>query len=363
MKVLHVSHHFWPCTGGTEKYTLDLCLELKKTGIQTELVCLNKCSKGKKKLKEKETIKGIKVNRIPFWDLRIYKIAPKVIEFIKNFDLVHVHGIGFFSDFILAKKNEHKKPVLISTHGGIFHTNKKSLLKKLYNDYWLKHHLKKADKIIADSRNDFEQFKKVSDKVVFVQNAVNTKKFEFKGKKDFNKTVFVGRISKNKRIDLLIKRFAEANKQFPKKSLEIIGEDFHRITKELKEKIKEKKLEKKIFFTGKINEKKLIKKVKQAGFNLSASEYEGFGIAVIEGMASGTIPVVNNIQAFRELIKNNKTGYLIDFKEKNSLTKIFEKKETELNKVSKNCLQEAKKFGWKKKVKEIEKIYKNCINK
>ncbi len=363
MKILHISHHFWPCIGGTEKYIMDLCLEQKKKKNTVEVVCLNKCSGSKKKLKGTETIKGIKINRIPFWDLRLYKVALKVTEFIEGFDLIHVHGIGFFSDFILAKKNQHKKPIVISTHGGIYHTNKKSLIKKFYSDVWLNHHLKKADAIIADSENDFDQFKKISKKVVLVQNAVDTKKFVYKGKKDFNKLIFVGRISKNKRIDLLINRFAEVAEKFPDKKLEIIGEDFDGIVKELKTKVKEKKMEKKVFFRGKISEKKLIKKVKKAGFHLSASEYEGFGMAIIESIAAGTIPIVNNIKAFRELVKEDKTGYLIDFKEKNSLKKVFEKKEKTLNKISKNCIKEAKNYSWKEKVKEIEKIYKNCINK
>jgi len=363
MKVLHVSHHFFPCIGGTEKYIMDLCIASKKRGIETEVVCLNKCSASKKQLKGKETIKGITVNRIPFWDLRLYKVALKVTEFIEGFDLIHVHGIGFFSDFILTKKNSHKKPVVISTHGGIYHTNKKSLLKKFYSEVWLNHHLKKADAIIADSENDFCQFKKISKKVILVQNAVYTKKFVYRGKKDFNELIFVGRISKNKRIDLLIDRFAEATEKFQNKKLEIIGEDFDGIAKELKTKVKEKKLEKKVFFGGKISEKELIEKTKKAGFHLSASEYEGFGMAVIESMASGTIPVVNNIKAFRELVKDNKTGYLIDFKEKNSLKKVFEKKEKTLNKISKNCIKESGKYSWKEKVEEIEKIYKDCINK
>jgi alpha-1,3-mannosyltransferase len=363
MKVLHITHHFFPCIGGTEKYVMDLCLELKKRGIKVEVVCLNKCPKETKKLKEKERVKGIKINRIPFWDFHLYKIAPKVIHFIKGFDLIHVHGIGFFSDFLLTKKKEHKKPVVISTHGGIFHTNKKSMLKKFYYNFWLKHQLKKADIIIADSENDFEQFKKISNKVLLLQNAVNTKKFYFKGKKDYNKAIFVGRISKNKRIDLLIERFAEITKKHPKKTLEIIGKDFDGITEKLKKKIKETKTEKKVFFRGKLTEKKLIEKIKQAGFYLSASEYEGFGIAVIEAMAAGTIPVLNNIKAFRELVENKKTGFLIDFNKKNSLKKIMEKKENELKKISSNCLKEAKKHSWKRKVKEIEKIYKDCINK
>jgi len=361
MKVLHISHHFFPCLGGTEKYVMDLCFELKRNGIEPEVVCLNTCHNSRKKLKEKETVKRIKVTRIPFIDFRIYKIAPKVMDYIKDFDLIHVHGIGFFSDYILAKKNQHKKPVIISTHGGIFHTNKKSLLKKFYHNYWLKHHLKKADKIIADSENDFEQFRKISSKTVFVQNAVDTKKFSYKGKKDYNKIVFVGRLSKNKRIDLLIERFAEITKKFPEKTLEIIGEDFDGIKKELEKKSKELGLQKKVFFRGKLTEKRLIEKVKKAGFYASASEYEGFGIAVIEAMAAGTIPVLNDIKAFRELIEDKKSGYLIDFTKKNELKKVFETKEKELNKIIVNCRKETKKFEWKKKVEEIEKIYKECL--
>ena len=84
MKILMVTHHFFPCVGGMEKIVLDLSQRLIQRRHQCDVVCLNKCAKSNKVLSSEAEFKGIKIYRIPFTDFGIYKIAPKVLDFVKN---------------------------------------------------------------------------------------------------------------------------------------------------------------------------------------------------------------------------------------------------------------------------------------
>src|SRR5262249_55912274 len=51
----------------------------------------------------------------------------------------------------------------------------------------------------------------------------------------------------------------------------------------------------------------------RAHWFVSAASYEGFGMAVAEAMASGLPPILNDIPAFRELVRHGEEGFLIEF--------------------------------------------------
>ena len=78
-----------------------LCKALQEQKIVSDVLCLNKCAKSSKVLPDKGAKSGINIYRIPFFDLHYYKIAPQVLNYLKDYDIIHVHGIGFFSDFLL----------------------------------------------------------------------------------------------------------------------------------------------------------------------------------------------------------------------------------------------------------------------
>jgi alpha-1,3-mannosyltransferase len=365
MKIVHVFHHFAPCTGGIETVIMQLCRQLQGKH-SCRVVCLNKCPKGKQKLPAKETANGIEVARIPFIDFGFYKFAPGVGIKLNNADVIHVHGLNFFSDFLAITAFLHRKPMVLSTHGGVFHTNKKSIFKKIYFFCWNKLALKAFKKIVCVSKNDFELFSKIvpAEKLALVENGIEFEKFsKCAVEKEKNSFLFVGRLSRNKRVDLLIAAFAELKeKEF---KLHIAGMDFDNLTKELKEMAITKGIEEKVFFHGEVSEQKLLELMGSSKFFVSASEYEGFGITTLEAMVSGCCAIVNNIEAFNYFVTNGENGFIVNFSNSKEASErilnAMNLSKNEKKSIVVNALEMAKEFSWEKKALEYEKVYAEVL--
>lgn len=365
MRVLHVIHNFLPCVGGMESYLHNLCKYSKRAGIECSVVCLNKCPQGNGKLKAKETIDGIKVERIPYLDLGIYKFAPSVLKKVLNSgaDILHIHGIGFFSDFLSLTKPIYKKPIVLSTHGGIFHTKAHSRLKDFYFNKWEKMIAGNFDVVAACSKNDFALFKKISKKIVLIENGMDYKFFSgARNKADPNTFIYVGRISKNKRVDNIIEAIAIVQRKIPNVKLTITGEDFENLLPNLRKIVADKGLQKNVQFAiGNFSPEEIRAFYASHEFFVSASQYEGFGISAIEAMASGCVPILNNIDSFSDFIERSGAGFVAEFKNPERAAKAMldaialSKKQKEKLKISGKRF--AKEFDWEEKMKEFRKIY------
>ena len=62
---------------------------------------------------------------------------------------------------------------------------------------------------------------------------------------------------------------------------------------------------------GYVSEKEKIDLLLSSAVYVSNSEFEGFGIPLVEAMATGTVPVVNDIAAHRLIFQGEDVGYLV----------------------------------------------------
>lgn len=368
MKIVHLAHHFSPCLGGIESFTLDLCRQLVKRGHTVRVVCLDRCPHSGRRLPASSRVEGIEIRRVPFVDFRFYKFAPAAIKWVGGFDVVHVQNIGFLSDAALLTKPLHRKPVVINTHGGFLHTKKLSLIKALYLRLWMPLVLKLADITIADSRHDFALFSRAAKNLRLVENGVELEKFlQLKRRAERGSFVFVGRLSENKRVDRLLRAFSFLKKGAAGRAefrLLVVGEDFHNIMGRLKAQAGEMGIAREVQFTGRISGKELLDALSRAEFFVSASEYEGFGISAIEAMASGVIPVLNSIPTFREFVKQGENGFIVDFSKPElaaaEIAEITRMAGREKSRISQNARESAKRFDWKKRAGDFEKVYESA---
>lgn len=369
MRVLHVFHHYRPCIGGIEKVILELNRQLQRQGHECSVLCLNRCSAGKVQLPAKENFPEAKVERISFINLGFYKLAPFSFGRMKEFDIVHVHGLGFFADFLAIKKIFHGKKMVLSTHGGIFHTARLSLLKKIYFFAWCRLVLRAFDKIVAVSEQDKLLFGKIvpKERIALIENGVEVKKFSnFQGNPAKNELLFVGRLSKNKGLkELLVAMKAVKGKRDFK--LRVIGSDFDFSREQLRKEINGLGLGSNVEVLGEVDEKELMDAFKKSGVFVSASQYEGFGISAVEAMAAGLVPVLNDIPAFRALVANGENGFIVDFgnseRAGQEIARILGLPEKERKRLGGNARKSAARFDWGAKARAYEKVYAECIGK
>ena len=123
MRVVHVVRQFPPSVGGLENFVISLAKQQQKQGLDVSILTLNRIKMDSKTVLSKhDVIEGIPVRRIGFVGSFRYPIAPGVLRQIADADIVHVHAVDFFCDFLALTRPLHRKPLVLTTHGGFFHT-------------------------------------------------------------------------------------------------------------------------------------------------------------------------------------------------------------------------------------------------
>ncbi len=127
-------------------------------------------------------------------------------------------------------------------------------------------------------------------------------------KKDLPVFIWVGNLDKNKDPLTLIKSFKEYHLIEPKAVLYIVHQS-NELINECKELIGD---DGNIKLIGKIEHDQLENWYNAADFFISTSYYEGNGVAALEAMSCGCIPILSNIISFRRMTGPGKCGSLFE---------------------------------------------------
>ncbi|MCF7823971.1 MAG: glycosyltransferase family 4 protein [Candidatus Marinimicrobia bacterium] len=148
-------------------------------------------------------------------------------------------------------------------------------------------------------------------KLYVMYNAVDLKIFDKYTLKNESEMIIgtVGRLDKQKGIDVLINAHAQLVRKFPNLILEIIGDGPHR--EKLSLLTRELKLENNVRFLGNIPPVLVREKMVRWKIFILASRWEAFGIVNIEALALGLPVIASNVEAIPEVILEGVTGYLI----------------------------------------------------
>ncbi len=316
MRVLHVVRQFFPCVGGLESFVLELARQQRRDGIRAEVLTLDRSfTDSAARLPESEIISGIPVHRIGFFGPRFYPVAPGVLKRVKDFDLVHVHAIDFFIDFLALTWRLHKRPIVVSTHGGFFHTNRFSTLKRIYFRLVTRASLKCCRMVIASSAHDEAIFTRIGgQRVQLIENGVDTAKFADAGPQEFCPTLlYFGRLSQNKGLDRLLEAFDQVVAVRPRATLAIAGNDYDGVLADLQKRVRAMRHGHAVSIHTGLDDSALRRLLARSAVFVSASRYEGFGISVIEAMSAGLVPVLSQIPTFDAIVARSGVGWTIDF--------------------------------------------------
>lgn len=168
--------------------------------------------------------------------------------------------------------------------------------------------------------------------------------------------VYWGRLVKKKRVGLAVKIFSEINKKFPSADFLIYGPDGGDRAS-IKKEISALGLEDSVKLMGNKPTAHFDKSIRSASFFLNPSTHEGMGVAVIEAMQLGIIPVVTPVGEIKHYCDDGYNALVFEGDIETAVEKILSALESgcELSELSINAQS-----TWLDKPDYTEDFKKHC---
>ena len=316
LSVVHVVRQYAPSVGGLETVVSHLADEQRRRlGYSVRVVTLDRIFVDRRhRLPAREIVDGISVERLPWSGSPRYPLCPSVLRALHGADLVHVHAVDFFYDFLSWTRWWHGKPLIASTHGGFFHTTFASRAKLLWFHTVTRLSSLGYRRIVADSDGDAETFSRIAkSRLSMIENGVDLGAYADAAARD-NRPVllYFGRWSANKGIPQLIDLLAAIRKRDPRWRLIVAGRPYDLTADDLLRRARVSGVTDAVEVHPSPDREALRALIGRASYFACLSSYEGFGVAAIEAMSAGLWPVLGAITPFRKLIDGSGCGLLID---------------------------------------------------
>ena len=316
VKVTHVVRQYLPSIGGMEEVVRNIAQHQQRMGNQSvKIITLDRLFRNTSEiLPAREIIDGIEVIRLPYVGSSRYPICVEILNKVGDADVIHVHGVDFFYDFLAATKWIHKRALMLSTHGGFFHTSFASRAKLAYFNTVTRFSGLAYQKVIATSANDSDLFSNIIGKAKLetIENGVDVEKYAQQAAPTLQPTlIYFGRWSANKGLLQAIDKFAMLKSRDSQWRLIIAGREYDHSCAELQAKVDSLGLTQAVELVANPSGETIRQLINKASYFLCLSRHEGFGIAPIEGMSAGLTPILSDIPPFRRLIESSELGFLL----------------------------------------------------
>lgn len=350
-KILMVIDAWFPLVGGGQIHVQEITKDLAIKGYKVTILTRDLGD-------WKNEIKGLEVVRVghfkefsnPFGRLE-FLIISLFWVLTKDFDILHLHAFspGLLAPFVKLLRPD--KRIVFTVHGkGVkvvgFNTSA-SLLEDLVI-YKMPY-----DVEITVAKNTLTK-KTAANKTVVIPNGVDIDKYKraIRKRNEIKNLLYVGRLSFEKGVDLLIEAFKDLSKKGT--VLTIVGTG--------PEELKLKKLSDNIdsiIFKGRLEGDKLLEEFKKSDLLILPSRTEGLPLVLFEGWASKLPVLATRVGDNEEYIKDGINGFLCDPYEKSikeGILKIMKAKNL-LAKISEEGYKKVKNYSWKNISEETSKVY------
>ena len=304
VKLVQVRPRYFPDIGGVERHVQEISEELVKCGFDVEVICTDPSGR----LNKNEVINGVKVTRLKsIAPGDAYYFSPQIYFYLKDLDcdVIHAHNYHTFTSLFaaLAKKDRrffftpHTFGFTKSFPRNIFHRIYKPFGSFIFNS---------ADKIISISKIENQWIKntfKISNERLFyiplpIVVNVSTKKKE---RKERLKLVFIGRLSEEKNVDVLISAFEIVKQRRPECELYIIGDGpLREYMEELSKNIKD------IYFLGRQTHENVLRFLEDTDIFVLPSKFEVSPISILEAMVRCVPVITTPVGEMPHVLENSK---------------------------------------------------------
>ena len=326
--------------------TLEIAISMAQLGVNIDLLTQSNLTKGKKIKKVnilKRTFYDIIFNiklRYIFWGLKViikdriplsrmpkillYNISMGYFEKLiksKNYDFVHIHGIGYYTSPIIKVCENVGVKYLTTLHGlnsfsesvNISFNEKKiekEFLRKVYSENLpisvISNGIKQKilNFLEINSLNTIYNIPNGCDLNIKNINSLNIRK-KYKLSKDVKIFLSIGNISSRKNQIQIISAFNKLSKLDKDKIVFLfLGNDM--TNGEFRKKIDENNLDDKFIICGNIDKNLISAFYDQSDYNIVTSISEGFGLSMIEGFTF-SLPTITfaDLDAISDIYNND----------------------------------------------------------
>jgi len=338
---------------------------LVRRGHTADVVTLDRAFEDGRALPAEETHNGVHVWRVPFRGSTRYPLAPGVLRHVSGYDVVHVHAVDFLADWLVATRPIHRRPVVLSTHGGFFHTGFAKRAKKAWFHTMTRALVAAVDALVYTSDQDAELFGPLTGRGVLLRNAVDLAPWQaLRREPQPGAFVTLGRVDVHKGLGRLVRALAALRDADPRPfHATIVGpEVVEGLVGQLRADRDQLGLTDRITFAGKVSAEAMHEAVRTAELGLWPAEYESFGISVVETMGAGLLPVLQDNRAFRYFVEGP-TGLLTDYADPARAAADIRRARDLPDRPAWEAAaaRKATDYGWDKVIGEIEAVYARVI--
>lgn len=388
MKILQVTNFFKPSfeAGGVTRVAYDISRSLVTNNHEVTVFTTNRSKKNiNVKANRPLNIEGMKVYY--FDNLRKYfpvKMVPipyylPIIarKEIQNFDVIHIHEHrSLLAIIVHYYAQKYNIPYVLQAHGSVLPFLQKQKFKKMFDIFFGYNVLKSASRVIALNETEASQYQKMGvnpSKIEIIPNGIDMSDYNnapkngtFRAKNSISKEdkiiLYVGRIHRNKGIDLLVNSYSVLIKDMPDSKLVFVGPDdgFQAELEKLCEKLG---IRENVLFTGFVDSETKMAALMDSDIFVTPS-FTGFPMGFLEACVFG-LPIVTTKRGDNLDWIHEKVGFVVEYDKYELSESMFcilnnsQLRQDFGENGRKLALQE---FNWDSTIKKIENLYSNTIN-
>jgi alpha-1,3-mannosyltransferase len=367
MKILQLTRQFLPAQGGMESVVEGLSSALQRNGHTVQVVTLRLLFSTGAMAPVQSVEAGLPVRRMRHWGSRRYPVAPAAINVIRGYDLVHIHAIDFFVDYLSLLRMLHHVPLVVSTHGGFFHTDHARVLKELYFKTVTRRSLGGVRAVVCVSQHDRERFSRIvpPERIRVIENGANIDGlWSLKKRVEPGLIIGISRLAENKRVYKVLEAMALLKHRFPRLRLEWVGADFEGLRAPLERLVVELGLSGRVRFHGAASREDLQRLLERAHMFVSTSSYEGFGLSTIEAMSAATVVLVTAVGAHPDVIQDGVSGFLMDQDATGlpaHMERVLSLPTARLAEIGEAAQAATRRFSWSRIAPQYEQLYEQVL--
>jgi glycosyltransferase involved in cell wall biosynthesis len=301
VKIVHVAPFYAPVVGGVEEVVKRVAEYMASRGCEVFVVTYNRLrSSGVGALPRHEVMNGVRVIRVRpdfTWSYGTYSSElPEVVKGLRP-DVVHVHVWRHPHAFQVARlKRIVNFRAIIHGHAPFYRFNQLDLITWAYHkiiDALRSSALQLYDKYVALTPYEAKRIKDLGldyGKITVIPDGVEEDKCPTNDfLRDERQVLYLGRISRSKNLNLLIKAMVYVNKSVGNVKLVLAGPD-EGLAMNLVRFAKKKGI--KARYLGYVSEAEKHRLYMESSVYVLPSLYEGFGLTLIEAALHGVPSVI-----------------------------------------------------------------------